>query len=226
MAEYTQNYNLKKPDEEDFYNVKDFNDNADIIDQALKAHDDALATKETPQGAQEKANAALNSAKQYTDQEVGEVAQELAAHKAEDVTQGNTPHGIIYEEGTWTPALYSADTDGEFSQNIGTYTRIGNRCFVEFQISFTTPPTGNVAIAITGFPFPRESGQPRLAYVFAENTPLRDGDSYSCGLFSASGTLYANFMSISADGNARVIRYNDITQDSILRGKFSYLIRE
>ena len=83
MAEFTQNYNLKKPAEEDFYNVKDFNDNADIIDQALKAHDDALATKETPEGAQEKADAALNSAKQYTDQEVGEVAQELAAHKAE-----------------------------------------------------------------------------------------------------------------------------------------------
>ena len=55
MAEYTQNYNLKKPAEEDFYNVKDFNDNADIIDQALKAHDDALATKETPAGAQAKA---------------------------------------------------------------------------------------------------------------------------------------------------------------------------
>lgn len=33
--------------------------------------------------AQAKANAALNSAKQYTDQEVGEVAQELAAHKAD-----------------------------------------------------------------------------------------------------------------------------------------------
>ncbi len=81
MAEYTQNYNLKKPAEEDFYNVKDFNDNADIIDQALKAHDDALATKETPQGAQEKADAALNSAKQYTDQEVAEVSQALAAHQ-------------------------------------------------------------------------------------------------------------------------------------------------
>jgi hypothetical protein len=123
MAEYTQNYNLKKPVEEDFYNVKDFNDNADIIDQALKSHDEALATKETPAGAQakantaetnakaytdaheqkaaphsghetpagaqEKANAALNSAKQYTDQEVGEVAQALAAHKAD-----NTAHGV------------------------------------------------------------------------------------------------------------------------------------
>ena len=77
----TPNYGLNKPEQDDFYDVKDFNDNADIIDQALKAHDDALATKETPQGAQEKADAALNSAKQYTDQEVGRVANDLVSHK-------------------------------------------------------------------------------------------------------------------------------------------------
>jgi len=195
----TPNYNLKKVEYTEIADIPGhFNANFDTIDTVMKNNADA----------------------------VKDVEDDLIAHKAEDVTQGNTPHGIIYEEGTWTPALYSADTDGEFSQNIGTYTRIGNRCFVEFQISFTTPPTGDVSIAITGFPFPRESGQPQLAYVFAENTPLRDGDSYSCGLFTTSGTFYANFRSISADGNARGIRYNDITQDSILRGKFSYLIRE
>src|SRR5690606_4387362 len=36
---------------------------------------------ETPSGAQAKADAALNSAKQYTDQEVAEVSQALDAHK-------------------------------------------------------------------------------------------------------------------------------------------------
>ena len=37
MAEYTENYNLKKPAQEDFYNVEDFNNNADVIDKELKA---------------------------------------------------------------------------------------------------------------------------------------------------------------------------------------------
>ena len=111
MAEYTQNYNLKKPAEEDFYNVKDFNDNADIIDQALKAHDDALATKETPQGAQEKADAALNSAKQYTDQEVAEVSQALDAHKA-----AAAPHS-----GHETPAGAQAKADAALA-GANTYT--------------------------------------------------------------------------------------------------------
>ena len=45
MAEYTQNYNLIKPAQEDFYDVDDQNRNMDKIDAALKAHDDALDGK-------------------------------------------------------------------------------------------------------------------------------------------------------------------------------------
>lgn len=33
--DYTENYNLKKPDEEDYFNVGDFNENSDIIDEYL-----------------------------------------------------------------------------------------------------------------------------------------------------------------------------------------------
>lgn len=39
----TQNYNLIKPTDDDFYDVQDFNDNADIIDTALKSHDTQMA---------------------------------------------------------------------------------------------------------------------------------------------------------------------------------------
>ena len=35
MATYTNNYNLKKPAETDFYDIEDFNGNTDIIDSAL-----------------------------------------------------------------------------------------------------------------------------------------------------------------------------------------------
>ena len=37
---YTPNYGLKKPEQDDFYNVEDFNENADIIDQKLKEIED------------------------------------------------------------------------------------------------------------------------------------------------------------------------------------------
>lgn len=47
--DFTNNYNLKKPAEEDFYNIEDFNDNADIIDDALQNKVD----KETGKGLSE-----------------------------------------------------------------------------------------------------------------------------------------------------------------------------
>ena len=36
MAEFTPNFNLKKPNEYEFYNIAYFNENMDIIDEALK----------------------------------------------------------------------------------------------------------------------------------------------------------------------------------------------
>jgi len=38
----TINYKLRKPDQEDFYNVEDFNYNADIIDSLLKTNADTI----------------------------------------------------------------------------------------------------------------------------------------------------------------------------------------
>ena len=104
MAEYTQNYNLKKPAEDDFYDVKDFNDNADIIDQALKAHDDALATKETPAGAQAKADAAA-----------GAVQADLAAHQA--VTASINAIGHVYA------AEFTATLSTSWSGSAAPYTQ-------------------------------------------------------------------------------------------------------
>ncbi|AET70756.1 hypothetical protein Desor_5380 [Desulfosporosinus orientis DSM 765] len=88
MATVTSNYNLVKPGEEEFYNVEIFNVNADTIDTQLKAREDALAAhqedyatksiewdaKETPSGAQTKANAAESNANNYTNQEVSDLA--------------------------------------------------------------------------------------------------------------------------------------------------------
>lgn len=40
MPTYTTNYNLKKPASDEFYNIQDFNDNADLIDVELKQRED------------------------------------------------------------------------------------------------------------------------------------------------------------------------------------------
>lgn len=51
----------------DVVNIADLNDNADIIDQQLKENKDAVDTKETPAGAQAKADSAETKAKAYAD---------------------------------------------------------------------------------------------------------------------------------------------------------------
>lgn len=64
MADYTENYNLIKPSDEDFYNVSDFNQNAEIVDQSLKILSDALkstASEETLSLVLEKANSLITS---------------------------------------------------------------------------------------------------------------------------------------------------------------------
>ena len=128
---YTPNYELKKPEQDDFYDVKDFNDNADIIDQALKAHDDALATKETPAGAQAKANTAEANAKAYTDAHeqkaaphsghetpagaqakaeaaAGVVQAELDAHKTENASTSQKGHVQLSTSTTSTSTSLAA----------------------------------------------------------------------------------------------------------------------
>ena len=45
---YTENYNLKKPDANDYVSPAAFNDNADAIDAKLKAHDEHAAAKDNP----------------------------------------------------------------------------------------------------------------------------------------------------------------------------------
>ena len=46
MAKNTKNYNLIKPELDDFYNIEDFNQNADIVDRELKRLDDKLQIQE------------------------------------------------------------------------------------------------------------------------------------------------------------------------------------
>ena len=99
MATYTPNYNLKKPDEQDFYDVKDFNDNADIIDEALESK----VEKEEGKGLS--TNDFTNEAKNKVDNSPSNVQQELNA-KADKTAFENhagssTMHTSTAEKNTW-----------------------------------------------------------------------------------------------------------------------------
>ena len=80
---------------------------------------------ETPAGAQAKADAALNSAKAYTDQKVAEVSQELVTHKAAAAPHSGheTPSGAQAKANAAENAAkaYTDQKVGEVSQELVTH---------------------------------------------------------------------------------------------------------
>ena len=64
MAEYTSNYNLKKPAQADYYDVDDFNGNADILDSTL--HNLQLGTDAFAEDVEARLSAVENKAEDNT----------------------------------------------------------------------------------------------------------------------------------------------------------------
>lgn len=60
-----------------------------------------------------------------------------------------------YEEGTWTPVYYGADTAGTYTgSNSGFYTRIGNLVWIKCSmVDITTSSAGSGQLRIGGIPF-------------------------------------------------------------------------
>lgn len=128
MAEYTQNFNLIKPGQEEFYNVETFNNNADIIDAELKnlkntienlnADGITLPDGKTISEKFEEIETEIGNIEELdTDTKsniiaaINEIYQEIVAHKAENVQDDDT-HGVksyVNSYGLGTGAKYIAD---------------------------------------------------------------------------------------------------------------------
>jgi hypothetical protein len=76
----------------------------------------------------------------------------------------NDPHTLDdYREGTWTPLLSSdgiAPTVSSYSDQIGTYTKIGNLVFIRCQIRATISNIGIGTPRVTGLPYSSEGLEP------------------------------------------------------------------
>ncbi len=92
-----------------------------------------------------------------------------------------------YEEGTWTPTFGGSGSDPtgvSYNTQEGTYTKIGNRVFVEFFLSFTTFTGGSNAVAIKGLPFTGSGNGDGAMKI--ENVSFSAGKTYLVGTISAS----------------------------------------
>ena len=144
--ENTVNYNLKKPGQDDFYNVADFNSNADIIDGALKTHDTQLAQKATQ--------------------------IDLSNHLGDLITDSNGVHGLKIESGVWTPVMVGGTTAGTFTGTaIGAYKLIGKQVTCYFRISGTIVGASG-ELNLRGLPFTPISGE--LSGIMTRNNFFAD----------------------------------------------------
>lgn len=130
-----------------------------------------------------------------------ELVPALDEHLAENVTQGDNPHGLIYEEGTWTP-IYVPQSGAfgtiAYAKNLGRYIRIGNVVTIWGIIRTANIIKGNADgdLYIRGLPFiPRD-------WIGG----IIDGNSLNIG----SATRFANDVTITGGNviaNGNIVLY-------------------
>mgnify|MGYP000890509334 CR=1 FL=1 len=150
---YTPNYNFYKPSQSEQYDIEHQNSNMDLIDTALQQSTGEVA--DLIQYVGDLANLTTDEKSNIVGA-LNEIDQNLASHSADYVTQGDNPHGLIYEEGTWVPKLTFSIMSGEhtYTRQDGRYIRMGNIVHIEatLTLSFKDPNSSGVA-TITGLPF-------------------------------------------------------------------------
>jgi hypothetical protein len=234
----TPNYNLKKVEYTEIADIPaHFNGNMDVIDSALKSQADELATKETPGGAQAKADTAEDNAKSYASGLIGtlsnllttaknnivvavneifgkveDVGDALDSHLAENVSQTGGTHGLEYEHGVFTPFAKGGTVEGTVITSIanGRYVKINKKVFISLQLRITEiiDATGNFIIG--GLPF-----VPNDNYAITidryRGITLREGFVQLSGYTSSgSGQIILN-QSGSGQTINRIIQISDLT---------------
>lgn len=103
MVDKTTNYNLNKPTPEDFYNIQDFNENADIIDTELKRLSDVPAPSKEAVGLGN-----VDNVKQASKEEFDVLATSLDEHQAENATTSKKGHVQLSTSTTSTSTTLAA----------------------------------------------------------------------------------------------------------------------
>lgn len=197
----TNHLKLKKPSQEDFYNVNDFNLNADLLDAKIEDIDTQLENKANisalgkPNGI-----ATLNGNGKLVQMPTAEdvaaiplsqkgIANGIATlNSSGKLAQMPTAADVgaipLTNEGTWTPEVIEMlnSTGGcTYTSRSGHYIRIGKLTLVTFDIVVAKKPTDNnnwnnyVQVCIKGMPGPL--ARQDQAYSMGAQVVLKTGDA-------------------------------------------------
>jgi hypothetical protein len=116
-----------------------------------------------------------------------------------------------YEEGTWTPAWggTTGNPTATYSTQTGTYTKIGNRVFMWFEISTATASGGSGTLRVTGLPFSISNASLKTDYAVTFTTNMPEGcigAGTVANLTARKSDVEVSYLSISAlNGTSYII---------------------
>jgi len=206
----------------------------DLVD-ALDSRVDTIITTpiEGAAAAQEIVDARVSAVKSKTfatlDARFEETEQDIATHKAEDVSQVGGVHGLEIETGMFTPYLYGSTIEGSpiYSARRGSYIKIGKRVFIDASLTLTSKSdiSGNVRFGGLPYPIsaPGSTGTPTFAIGFIGHVIY--GDAKGIGVYGFNGAAYLAIYKYINSANAVSLTDADINNSfSIyLSGSYSTL---
>lgn len=135
-----------------------------------------------------------------------------------------------YEEGTWTPTfgLISVDPTGTtYATQYGSYTKIGNRVFIEFAVTLTATGTGGTGnICIKGLPFPTTNANAayRTRFIVGfSNVTLDTGYTFVSGESANNVSLIGFSQTGSGLASMNMATLANFANNSIIRGSGFYV---
>ena len=128
-----------------------------------------------------------------------------------------------YEEGTFTPTAQGSTTAGtaSYSQQVGKYTKIGDRVFFEIYIHWDSGTGSGSALYIYGLPFAAQSSSqtyPAASIGYFHNISFTANSSP--GALVASGSTYVYFYAIPNGGGSNAAIAYDSAGSMIISGHY------
>ena len=198
---YTENYNLNKPEKSEQYNVKHWTDNMDTIDTALQANADAITTgvSNLTQGLSAETNARMNGVADAKDlsNAVGILAPAHGGTGQNSLINSiNALLAVSSEAETLSNAdrvIFERIVEGQISTINSPLSRLADKIFsmIQDRISEASIPIGII------YPFAGEFGTTEEPYKFVPSGFLAcDGHEENriqrARLFGVIGTKYGN----------------------------------
>ena len=128
-----------------------------------------------------------------------------------------------YEEGTFTPTIQGSTTAGThtYSQQVGKYTKVGDRVFFELYIHWDSGTGAGSALYVYGLPYQVHGGNqsyPATTIGYFHNISFASNSSP--GALCASGSTYVYFYAIPNGGGSNAAIAYDSAGSMIISGHY------